>query len=88
MFLQKLRVFYLKWKYRNAPPELLMQKTLESADKTIDALENAWLHRPDDLPLEEQRKLQEAIEQAKELRRQIQKSFQESIRERKELKKE
>jgi len=75
MLFQKLRLLYLKWKYRNAPPELILQKTLESADKTIDALENAWLHRPDDLPIEEQKKLQDAIEQAKELRRKIQQSF-------------
>lgn len=88
MLLEKLRLLYLRWKYRNAPPELILQKTLESADKAIDALENAWLHRPDDLPIEEQKKLQDAIEQAKELRRQIQQSFRKSARGREELKKE
>ncbi|HCJ67354.1 MAG TPA: hypothetical protein DHV62_08555 [Elusimicrobia bacterium] len=75
MFIEKLKLFYLRWKYRNAPPEIILQKTLENADKTIDALENAWLHRPDDLPLEAQKQLQDTIEQAKELRRQIQESF-------------
>lgn len=68
---EKLKLFYLRWKYRNASRELIIERTLEGADKMIDSLEKSWSYRPDNLPLEEQEKLQDAIEEAKELRRRL-----------------
>ena len=70
---QKIKFLYLKWKYRNAPPEVVLGKLKESVNKVVDSLEKAWESKPEDLPMEEQMRLSEILEKSRQMQNSVKK---------------
>ena len=71
--LSKVKFLYLRWKYRNAPPEIVMGKLKENVNKVVDSLEKAWESKPEDLPMEEQMKLSEILEKFHQMQNSVNK---------------
>ena len=65
--ISKIKFLYLKWKYRNAPPEVVLGKLQESVNKVVDSLEKAWESKPENLPMEEQMRLNEILKRSREM---------------------
>ena len=71
--LQKIKFLYLKWKYRNAPPEVVIGKLKESVNKVVDSLEKAWERKPEDLPMEAQMRLSEILNKSRQMKNSVSK---------------